>query len=57
MKYINYKFNNELGTETLDSAKTLTEANILLREYEMSDPFGNYWISNRACKNYKSKKQ
>lgn len=55
MKYINYKFNNELGTETLDSAETLREANYLLREYEISDPFGNYWISNRADKNYTNK--
>lgn len=55
MKYINYKFNNELGTETVDSVETLREANILLREYKMSDAFGDYWISNRACKDYKNK--
>lgn len=50
MKYINYKFNNE--NETIDECKTQIEAIRLLHEYQLSDPFGDYWISNRKCKNY-----
>jgi len=50
MKYINYKFDNTIGTETIDQAKTMKEAKYLLSEYRMGDTFGNYWISQRACK-------
>ena len=47
MIYINYKFNGE--NETLDSAGTDREALYLLREYEISDPYGEYWISKKKC--------
>ena len=50
MKYINYKFNNE--NETIDECNTHREAIILLQEYQLSDPYGDYWISSRKCKNY-----
>ena len=50
MKYINYKFNNE--NETIDECNTHREAIMLLQEYQLSDPYGDYWISSRKCKNY-----
>ena len=52
MKYINYKFDNTTGVETLGHAETTPEAEYLLNEYQISDKFGNYWISNKPCKNY-----
>jgi hypothetical protein len=48
MIYINYKFNGE--NETIEECETKNEANFLLREYEISDPYGEYWISSRRCK-------
>lgn len=48
MIYINYKFNGE--NETIEECESKDEANFLLREYEISDPFGEYWISSRKCK-------
>ena len=48
MKYINYKFNGE--NETLEECQTEDEARFLLQEYQISDPFGEYWISSRKCK-------
>jgi adenylosuccinate lyase len=48
--YINYKFNNYTGTETIDEANGHKEAKRLLKEYELSDRFGNYWISQRKCR-------
>jgi hypothetical protein len=53
MFYINYKFNNTTGNETLDEAKTINEARRLLSEYNVADPYGDYWISDRCCKNWK----
>ena len=50
MKYINYKFDDNIGIETIDQAKTMSEAKYLLNEYQISDKFGNYWISQRSCK-------
>ena len=47
MIYINYKFNGE--NETIDSAEAHREALYLLREYEISDPYGEYWISKKKC--------
>ena len=55
MNYINYKFNNSIGTETIDQAKTYKEAKYLLSEYQISDPYGNYWISKRAVNKFKTK--
>ena len=48
MLYINYKFNGE--NETIDSTETLQEAINLLREYQLSDRYGDYWISRKKCK-------
>ena len=50
MNYINYKFSSSLGTETIDETETRKEAKYLVSEYQLSDPYGNYWISQRPCK-------
>jgi hypothetical protein len=48
MIYINYRFNSQ--NETIDSAETLHEAIDLLRNYQLSDRYGEYWISRKKCK-------
>ena len=50
MKYINYKYNGE--NETIDECDKFRDAKYLLSEYQMSDPYGEYWISSRKCKNW-----
>jgi hypothetical protein len=45
MLYINFKHNKEV--ETIDSAETYKEALYLLTEYQMSDPYNEYWISKK----------
>ncbi len=52
MIYINYKFNGE--NETIEECNDKGEANFLLQEYNLSDPYGEYWISSRKCKTYKN---
>ena len=54
MIYINYKFSS-FGNETIDSAETPDEANRLLKNYQTTDKFGDYWLSNKPCKNFKQK--
>lgn len=53
MHYINYRYSSDTGNETIDHAETMQEAIKLLNEYQISDKFGNYWISSRKCKNTK----
>lgn len=48
MKYINYKYNEYHGIETIDSCETFKEAKYLLKEYQLADRSGNYWISQRS---------
>lgn len=36
--------------ETVDEFNTIKEARAMLREYRMSDPAANYYLSRRACK-------
>ena len=50
MPYINYKFSDAIGTETIDETETRKEAKYLVSEYRYSDPSGNYWISQKPCK-------
>ena len=52
MNYINYKFSSSLGTETIDETETYKNAKYLVSEYQLSDPYGNYWISQRPCKSW-----
>jgi|TARA_R110000851_G_scaffold169094_1_gene315244 hypothetical protein len=48
--YINYKYSNSTGTETVDETKSFKNAKYLINEYRLSDSVGKYWISQRACK-------
>jgi len=54
MTYINIKNNNEV--ETVDQFKTYKEAKKMLQEYQMSDSYNNYYLSQRAT-NYWYKQQ
>lgn len=40
--------------ETVDEFATQREALDMLREYRMSDPSAHYWISRRACANWRT---
>ena len=42
--------------ETVDEFETLKEAKAMLAEYRMSDPTAEYYISRRACKDWKDEK-
>ena len=50
MKYIQRKGNRYL--ETVDEFETAKEARAMLKEYRISDPYANYYISQRPCKDY-----
>lgn len=39
--------------ETVDEFTTIKEARAMLREYRMSDPAANYYLSRRPCKAWK----
>ena len=46
MRYINFKYGNQ-DIETIEECETFKEAKYLLKEYQLSDRTGNYWISQR----------
>lgn len=48
MIYIQRKGNGYL--ETVDEFSTRKEARAMLNEYRLSDPYGFYYLSQRACK-------
>ena len=50
-KYIQRRGNGYL--ETVDEFDTMKEARAMLREYQLSDSEGGYYISSRACGNWK----
>ena len=52
MTYINMK-SNAHGVETVDSFETYKEAKLMLKEYRLSDPYNNYYLSNRSTKEYR----
>ena len=51
MKYIQMK--NAFGLETVDQFETFKEAKEMVKEYQISDTSSHYYISTRACKNWK----
>jgi len=51
MYYIQRKGDGYL--ETVDQFETYKEADLMLSEYGLSDPSADYYISNRACDNWK----
>jgi hypothetical protein len=48
MKYIQRKDSSTL--ETVDEFPTMKEARAMLKEYALSDPYAQYYISSRCCK-------
>jgi len=50
-RYIQRKGNGYL--ETVDEFNTYKEAKEMLKEYQISDPYAEYYISQRACKNWR----
>ncbi len=52
MKYIQRNGNGHL--ETVDEFTNRREAIKMLAEYRLSDPSAHYYISQRACKNWKT---
>lgn len=51
MVYVQLKAYGRL--ETVDEFETYKEAREMLKEYRMSDPSGEYYLSSRACKEWK----
>lgn len=51
MKYIQRKDRN--GLETVDEFESTKEARAMLKEYRMADPCAEYYISSRACKEWR----
>ena len=49
MTYIQYKYQTQ-PLETIDQFDSYKEALRCLKEYRLSDPYGTYYLSSRACK-------
>lgn len=43
--------------ETVDEFETMREARAMLREYRMSDPSAEYYLSRRPCRDWAQKGQ
>lgn len=50
MTYIQRKDNQFNRLETVDQFDDYSEARIMLNNYRLSDPYGEYYLSTRACK-------
>ena len=53
MIYINIKQNNKV--ETVDQFTTYKEAKAMVKEYNLSDSYNNYYISQRCTNDWRSK--
>lgn len=51
--YIQRKDGRQL--ETVDEFDTRKEARAMLAEYRMSDPYAQYYLSSRPCKDWANK--
>lgn len=51
MIYIQRKGDGYL--ETVDEFSARKEAREMLEEYQLSDPYGHYYLSSRACRGWK----
>lgn len=54
MKYI--QRNDSAQLETVDEFETIKEARLMLAEYRTSDNAAHYYISSRACKEWRNAK-
>ena len=52
MRYIQRKCSQFNTLETVDQFETYREARKMLTEYQTNDPYANYYISQRACKDW-----
>lgn len=52
MKYIQRKCSYTKQLETVDQFETRKEAKEMLKEYRLSDNQAEYYISQRACKDW-----
>lgn len=52
MIYIQRKDSN--GLETVDEFETRKEAREMLKEYQLSDRYGHYYLSSRCCKAWRA---
>lgn len=50
--YIQYRY-RRLPLETVDECTNRKDALHLLKEYRLSNPYGYYYISSRACNHWK----
>jgi hypothetical protein len=53
MRYIQRKDQN--GLETVDEFDTAKEARTMVKEYRTSDRSAHYYVSSRACKQWRNK--
>lgn len=53
MTYIQRKDAHYL--ETVDEFETMKEAKAMLAEYRMADPYAHYYLSSRACKDWRER--
>lgn len=53
MIYINMKQNNEV--ETVDEFETYKEAKAMVKEYNLSDSYNNYYLSQRSTKEWRNR--
>ncbi len=55
MNYVQRK-DTQFGTlETVDEFETRKEARAMLDEYRLGDPYADYYLSSRACKDWRDK--
>jgi hypothetical protein len=54
MTYIQRKDAN--GLETVDQFETHKEARLMVKEYRLSDPYACYYLSSRACSDWRESK-
>jgi len=52
MSYIFIQRKDSQYLETVDQFETRREAIEMLAEYQMSDPYGYYYLSSRPCKEW-----
>jgi hypothetical protein len=55
MTYIQRRGNGYL--ETVDEFETRKEARTMLREYKMADTAADYYLSSRACREWRESKK
>jgi hypothetical protein len=53
MTYIQRRDGN--GLETVDEFTSMAEAKAMIKEYRLSDNYGHYYLSSRACKDWNAK--